>query len=716
MATQNAAMRWIALAVLLLLAASPAQPSDAAAPLQHQPWEPPLQATSPPRGWNSYDAFTWRVTEAEFLANCQYVADHLLQHGFEYCVVDYLWFMDLNATAVDGSPWTPGEAVAPGSLHVDAHGRPLPAPDRWPSAAGGAGFAPVAAKVKAMGLKFGVHVMRGVLSAAVAQHSPVLGTPATADQIAMASLSPSKDGPGRCPWYPGAISVDVTKAAGRAFYDSQYALFKSWGVRFVKNDCVFGNYVPLEIKAQSASIAKATSQAGGGGDSIVYSLSPGVSDAAKAKEIGPFVNMYRLTGDVWDSFSEGAALQDIEFVTSTGLSGHSGLGAPGSRSFPDMDMLPFGYICSQNAAQCPDHISRMPRRTQQTVLAVWAMAGSPIFFDGDCRKMDPQTLALLTMDEVLAVNSAATNRTQLFARLDGGIRTGGAFSAQSTTDPATRYVLLLHPPGDDYPPPLPEMTVEWGHFGLPAGSTCAVRDLFSGSSLGEFRGNFTTAINDSFVLVAVSGCSSGGGGGSATLKLDDDEQTAANHWWCYPHSLYHMLVLVFQPVAEGSAAAAVGTVSTEVSAVPPHQIDMSRLAALDIDPALKQFIKTMVIELREVKNENVVLQNRTQVVEAQLEQVTKDKDALENKTEVIEMALRQEIAGLQMALHNIFNKTTTDMVLLKGDVWKITVRLDQCEAETTPFIKLMERRRTQDEETLCRGSGLTAMFGACCPN
>jgi hypothetical protein len=389
--------------------------------------------------------------------------------------------------------------VASASLHVDVHGRPLPAPDRWPSAANGAGFAGVAAKVKSMGLKMGVHMMRGALSAAVAAHSPVLGGGgATVDQIAMSSLTPSKDGPGKCPWYPAAISIDTDQAAGRAFYDSQYQLLASWGVMFVKNDCVFGNYVPKEIKAVSASIAKA--HAG-----IVYSLSPGVSDVVKAKEVAPFVNMYRLTGDVWDSFKLGAALQDLEFVTGTGLSGAPGLGPPGSKSWPDMDMLPLGYICSQNADKCPDHLSHMPWRTQKAVFAAWAMAGSPIFFDGDCRQMDPQTLALLTLDEVLEVNSAARNRTQLYALLDGGIRTGGAFSAQSTKDPRTRYVLLLHPSGDDYPPPLPQMTVDWSRdFGLAAGSTCAVRDLFGGgASLGKFCGNWTATVNDSVAMVAV---------------------------------------------------------------------------------------------------------------------------------------------------------------------------------------------------------------------
>ena len=266
----------------------------------------------------------------------------------------------------------------------------------------------------------------------------------------------------------------------------------------VKNDCVFGNYVPDEIKAQSAAIARS-------GRPMVYSLSPGVSDVAKAREIAPFVNMYRLTGDVWDNFKLPAALADLEFITQSGLSGAAGLNGS---SWPDMDMLPFGYICSQNAAHCPDHLSRMAPNTQQALLATWAIAGAPLFFDGDCRKMDAATLALLTMTEVLEVNSAAKNRTQLYALLDGGIRTGGAFAAQSTRNAGTRYVLLLHPKGDDYPPPLPQMSVDWARdFSLPRGTVCAVRDLFNGTELGRFQDKFTANVLDSFLLVSVHTCS-----------------------------------------------------------------------------------------------------------------------------------------------------------------------------------------------------------------
>jgi hypothetical protein len=105
-----------------------------------------------------------------------------------------------------------------------------------------------------------------------------------------------------------------------------------------------------------------------------------------------------------------------------------------------MDMLPLGYICAPGAAVCPDHLSKLPHRTQQAwqttrrgchfvpsmrafvtdrpyewqpmvvqkdraalvqaLLATWAIAGSPLFFDGDCRRMDAATLALLTATEV----------------------------------------------------------------------------------------------------------------------------------------------------------------------------------------------------------------------------------------------------------------------------------------------------------------------------
>jgi hypothetical protein len=41
------------------------------------------QAALPPRGWNSYDAFSWIVSEQEFLQNAEIVSQRLHAHGYE---------------------------------------------------------------------------------------------------------------------------------------------------------------------------------------------------------------------------------------------------------------------------------------------------------------------------------------------------------------------------------------------------------------------------------------------------------------------------------------------------------------------------------------------------------------------------------------------------------------------------------------------------------
>ena len=126
-------------------------------------------ASAPTMGWNSYDAFGSSVTENEFLANAAYVKERLLPHGWNYVVVDFRWS---DATAANYNP--NGHAGLP--LEMDAHGRLLPAPERFPSAAGGKGFKPLADKVHAMGLKFGIHLMRGIPRNAVAANTPIEGS------------------------------------------------------------------------------------------------------------------------------------------------------------------------------------------------------------------------------------------------------------------------------------------------------------------------------------------------------------------------------------------------------------------------------------------------------------------------------------------------------------------------------------------------------------
>jgi len=43
-------------------------------------------ATTPPRGWNSYDCFCWIISEQEFLHSAQIVSQRLRNHGYEVCI------------------------------------------------------------------------------------------------------------------------------------------------------------------------------------------------------------------------------------------------------------------------------------------------------------------------------------------------------------------------------------------------------------------------------------------------------------------------------------------------------------------------------------------------------------------------------------------------------------------------------------------------------
>lgn len=47
----------------------------------------------PPMGWNSFDCFNYSVTESEIMQNAHYMADKLKPRGWEYCIVDFIWWI-----------------------------------------------------------------------------------------------------------------------------------------------------------------------------------------------------------------------------------------------------------------------------------------------------------------------------------------------------------------------------------------------------------------------------------------------------------------------------------------------------------------------------------------------------------------------------------------------------------------------------------------------
>jgi len=338
-------------------------------------------AATPPMGWNSWDSFGTTVTEAQTKANAEFMAAKLKAHGWQYVVVDIEWYQ----------PTATGHDYVPGAkLVMDKFSRLLPATEKFPSAADGAGFKPLADYVHSLGLKFGIHLMRGIPRQAVTQNTPILGSDKHAADIADTSSI--------CSWNPDMYGVDVRRPGGQEYYDSLLALYAGWGVDFIKVDDISRPYdevQKLEIEAIRRAITKT-------GRPIVFSLSPGETPLARSAHVADHANMWRISDDFWDNWP---ALRS-QFKRLHDWTPYRRAGA-----WPDADMLPLGRV--EFGRQT--HFSR---DEQFTLMTLWSIARSPLILGADMTKLDDFTFSLLTNDEVLAVNQHSENSRQLFRTAD----------------------------------------------------------------------------------------------------------------------------------------------------------------------------------------------------------------------------------------------------------------------------------------------------------
>jgi len=338
-------------------------------------------APTPPLGWNSWDGFGASINEEQARAQAQFMSDHLEAYGYQYFVIDAEWF-DPGATNFE---YHPGAA-----LTMDGYGRLLPSPNRFPSAANGVGFRALAAYVHNLGLRFGVHLMRGIPRLAVEKNLPIFGTDLRARDIA--------DPESTCAWNPDMYGVDMSKPGAQAYYDSVFRQFAAWGIDFVKVDDMSRPYREhaREIEAVRRAIDRS-------GRAMVLSLSPGETPLDAAEHVATQANMWRISDDFWDRW---LSLRE-QF---TRLAKWSELRSPGA--WPDADMLPLGMIDQGRRA------TRFTSDEQRTLMTLWSIARSPLIYGGDLVKTDAATLALLTNKEVLAVNQRSTHNRPLWERDD----------------------------------------------------------------------------------------------------------------------------------------------------------------------------------------------------------------------------------------------------------------------------------------------------------
>src|SRR5438132_7001288 len=143
------------------------------------------------------------------LANARAMKEKLLSHGWKFIVVDARWYDSVSS--FDDRDFNKERAGA--KLFEDEFSRMIPAPNRFPSAANGQGFKPLADKIHAMGLKFGFHMMRGIPRQAVNAKTPMEGS--------NFSAADAGDPADKCPWCPDMFGVRAN-AAGQAWYDSMF--------------------------------------------------------------------------------------------------------------------------------------------------------------------------------------------------------------------------------------------------------------------------------------------------------------------------------------------------------------------------------------------------------------------------------------------------------------------------------------------------------------
>lgn len=365
-------------------------------------------AQTPPMGWNSYNCFGGNVTEAEVKANADYMAEYLKQYGWEYIVVDFLWYCDDQTSAKKFSNRRPNQ-------YIDEFGRLIPSAKLHPSSKGGKGLKPLGDYIHSKGLKFGLHIMRGIPRQAIAGNTPIRFSKAKAAEIA--NLADT------CVWYGGLAGVNMTKTGAQEYYNSLFELYAQWGVDYIKVDDISFPYHADEIEAVHKAIVNS-------GRPIVLSLSPGPASIGNPKHLRQNANLWRISGDFWDKWD--ALKRQLELCRQWApmvTKGH----------WPDADMLPLGKLNIRTELK-----NGKPRTTNFThdeqyfLMTLWSIFRSPLMFGGNMPDNDEFTTSLITNEEIIRVNQHSTNNREI------SFKDGISIWSADDKENKAKYIALLN--------------------------------------------------------------------------------------------------------------------------------------------------------------------------------------------------------------------------------------------------------------------------------
>lgn len=207
------------------------------------------KSSSPFLGWNSYNCYGTHINEKLTWENLEAFIQKLKPYGYEYFILDAGWYRHYELKPGEIWPTDGDKAI----LSIDEFGRFVPSPVFFPN-----GFKAIIDYAHKNGVKFGLHLMRGIPREVVEKNLPIKGTKYVARDIANV-----KD---TCSWSVLNYGIDMDKPGAKEYYNSVLELLAGWGVDFIKYDDIV--HKPREINAVADAIAKA-------GRKIVLSISPG---------------------------------------------------------------------------------------------------------------------------------------------------------------------------------------------------------------------------------------------------------------------------------------------------------------------------------------------------------------------------------------------------------------------------------------------------------
>jgi alpha-galactosidase len=375
----NLLMRWLVRATLGLLAATATAGIGVA---QEQ-----TLAATPPMGWNSWNHFACKVTDADVRAAADAIASNGMKNaGYIYVNVDDCW---------------QGKRDEKGIIHPN---------EKFPD------MKALGDYIHSKGLKFGIY---------------------------------SSPGPKTCARYEGSYGHEDDDAR-------QYA---AWGVDYLKYDWCSASrvYKPEQMQAVYRKMAEALHRAG---QPIVLSLCQYGLESVWTWGASVGGNLWRTTEDIDDSWDR---MADIGFEQN-GLEKYAG---PGHWNDPDMLEVGNGHM---NHDEYLTHMS------------LWCLLAAPLLAGNDLSKMTPETLAILTNPEVVAVDQDSRGVQGHRVWEEGPYEIWAKPLAEGS------IAVGLFNRGED----AEDIKLDFSAIGRP--QSASVRDLWARKDLGSFSGSFTAKV------------------------------------------------------------------------------------------------------------------------------------------------------------------------------------------------------------------------------